>query len=143
MANGIIPQNQQAILLEIGNWLQINGEAIYDSRTWSVFGEGPTKQEKSGMFLDKITYTPQDVRYTKKGDTIYAIILGWPGNDTPITLKSFTKATLGENIPYVKRLSILGFSAEVPFTQNNEGLHFSTPNKKIDDKSFVVKIETE
>ncbi|WP_194768461.1 alpha-L-fucosidase [Tamlana sp. I1] len=142
MANGIIPQNQQDILLEIGAWLKTNGEAIYGTRPWLVFGEGPTKQEKSGMFLDKITYTPQDVRYTKKGDTIYAIILGWPGNDKAITLRSFTFEILGDQVPEVKQVSVLGFNGLVPFAQDSKGLHFSTPNQKIEDKAFVIKIET-
>ena len=142
MANGIIPENQQAILLEIGDWLKTNGEAIYSTRPWIVFGEGPTKQEKSGMFLDKITYTPQDIRYTKKGNTIYAIVLGWPGNNVPITLTSFTRNILGDKMPKIKSISILGFKGKVPFSVDNEGLHFKTPDQQIDDKAFVIKIET-
>jgi alpha-L-fucosidase len=142
MSNGIIPENQQEILLTIGEWLKTNGEAIYGSRTWEVFGEGPTIQEKSGMFLDKITYTPQDIRYTRKGNTIYAIVLGWPGNNSPITLTAFTKTVLGENIPRVNKISFLGNNNNVPFTQNKEGLHFKTPNQQIDNKAFVIKIET-
>ncbi len=142
MADGTIPQNQQDVLLEIGAWLKINGEAIYGSRTWDVFGEGPTKQEKSGMFLDKITYTPHDIRYTRKKNTIYAIVLGWPGNNMPITLTSFTTKILGDNIPNIKRVSILGHKGEVPFLLDTNGVHFKTPEQKIDDKAFVVKIET-
>jgi len=142
MASGIIPENQQEVLLAIGEWLKTNGEAIYGSRTWEVFGEGPTIQEKSGMFLDKITYTPQDIRYTRKGNTIYAIVLGWPGNNSPITLTAFTSEILGDNIPEINNISILGYEEEVPFSIDNKGLHFKTPNKKIDDKAFVVKIET-
>jgi alpha-L-fucosidase len=143
MANGIIPENQQAILLEIGDWLKTNGEAIYGSRTWEVFGEGPTKQEKSGMFLDKITYTPQDIRYTKKGNIIYAIVLGWPGNNVPITLTSFTTKTLGDySTPQITSVSILGYQGEIPFSIDNDGLHLKTPNQQIDHKAFVIKIET-
>lgn len=142
MANGIIPENQQTILLEIGEWLQTNGEAIYASRPWIVFGEGPTKQEKSGMFLDKITYTPQDVRYTKKDKIIYAIILGWPGNSTEFTLTSFTKDILKNKPPKVKQISILGCTETLSFIQDQNGLHFTTPNHVINDKAFVVKIET-
>mgnify|MGYP000869974187 FL=1 len=93
------------------------------------------------MFLDKISYTPQDIRYTKKGDTIYAIVLGWPGNNASITLKSFSNNVLENNIPKVKRISILGYDSEMTFTQDTEGLHFTTPNKKIDDKAFVIKLE--
>ncbi len=140
-ANGVIPQNQKDILLTIGEWLNVNGEAIYGTRPWMVFGEGPTKQEKSGMFLDKITYTPQDVRYTKKGNVVFATILGWPGNGTLITLKSFSKAVLGEKVPKIAQLSILGFDGEVSFNQDENGVHFKTPNQKIDSKAFVVKME--
>jgi len=142
MANGNIPENQQEVLLTIGQWLKTNGEAIYGSRPWTVFGEGPTKQEKSGMFLDKITYTARDVRFTKKGNTIYAIVLGWPGENIPITLTSFTTEILGNNIPEIKKISILGYKNKVPFTIDANGLYFRTPNQKIDDKAFVIKIET-
>lgn len=143
MANGMIPENQQAILLTIGQWLNTNGEAIYGSRTWEVFGEGPTKQEKSGMFLDKITYTPQDIRYTKKGKVIYAIVLGWPGENTPITLTSFTTEILGDAFPTIKNITILGIENEIPFKIDKYGLHIKTPHQKVDDMSFVIKIETE
>ncbi|MFI1772375.1 alpha-L-fucosidase [Thalassobellus citreus] len=142
-ANGMIPQNQQDILLEIGDWLKINGEAIYGSRPWKVFGEGPTKQEKSGMFLDKITYTPQDIRYTRKGNTIYAIVLGWPGNNKPLTLSTFTKAVIRNQIPEIETVSILGYKNDVPFSIDDKGLHLKTPNQEIDDKAFVIKIEIE
>ncbi|WP_291845939.1 alpha-L-fucosidase [Lutibacter sp.] len=143
MANGIIPENQQAILLTIGQWLKTNGEAIYGSRTWEVFGEGPTKQEKSGMFLDKITYTPQDIRYTKKGKVIYAIVLGWPGENTPINLTSFTTEFLGDAVPTIKNITILGIENEIPFKIDKYGLHIKTPHQKVDDMAFVIKIETE
>ncbi len=141
-ASGIIPINQQEVLLTIGQWLKINGEAIYGSRPWLVFGEGPTKQKKSGMFLDKITYTPQDIRYTKKGNTIYAIVLGWPGENTPITFTSFTTKILGSKLPKIESVSILGHSEKVPFKMDNTGLNIKTPDHKIDDNAFVIKIKT-
>lgn len=143
MANGIIPQNQQDVLLDIGKWLQTNGEAIYSSRTWDVFGEGPTKQEKSGMFVDKLTYSAKDIRYTKKGNTVYAILLGWPGNNTKVTLASFTEKALGKKVPKITGVSILGYKGKVKYTVDNEGLHFTTPDQEIDPKAFVVKVSTQ
>lgn len=142
MANGIIPQNQKDILLTIGNWLSVNGEAIYGSRTWQVFGEGPTKMGKAGMFSDKVTYTAQDVRYTRKGNTVYAILLGWPGNNTPVTLESFSGKVF-DFVPKVKRITALATGEVIAFTTDDKGLHLTTPSKKIDDNAFVLKIETE
>lgn len=141
-ANGIIPQNQQDILITIGDWLRTNGEAIYGCRPWEVFGEGPSKQEKSGMFLDKINYTPQDIRYTKKENIIYAIVLGWPGNNRPITLSSFSYNILGDKMPDIKEVSILGYNEKIPFSLDNTGLKLTTPKQEIDSKAFVIKINT-
>jgi len=139
MANGLIPQNQQAILLEIGKWLDVNDEAIYGSRTFTVFGEGPAKQEKGGMFVDKITYGAQDIRYTRKGNTVYAIVLGWPGENVAVALSAF--ATSDKKAPKVKSVAVLGSPEKITFTQDAIGVHVKTPSKKIDDKAFVIKLE--
>lgn len=141
MANGLIPENQQQILLEIGDWLKTNGEAIYATSTWQIFGEGPTKQEKSGMFLDKLQYTSQDVRFTKKDNAVYAIVLGWPGENVTVNFTSFSKAVLGENISKVKSVEVLGSDENITFNLTSEGLKVTTPPTKIDDKAFVFKIK--
>lgn len=140
-ADGTIPENQQAILLEIGDWMHTNGEAIYASKPWHVFGEGPTKQKKSGMFLDKITYTNKDVRYTTKGKTIYAIVLGWPGANVTMNLKAFATENAYE-IPTVKSVTLLGSKASIDFKQTNDGLQITTPNTVTDTKAIVFKLET-
>ena len=80
MADGTIPENQRQVLLEMGKWLKINGEAIYGTRPWKVFGEGAT-QGRAGQFGGvtdpKGGYQPQDIRFTTKGGSLYAISLGW------------------------------------------------------------------
>ncbi|UOB18734.1 alpha-L-fucosidase [Abyssalbus ytuae] len=140
-ANGEIPQAQKDILLTIGNWLKINGEAIYGSSTWDIFGEGPTKQDKSGMFLDKLSYTAQDIRYTQKENNIYAIVLGWPGENKQIVLTAFSKKSLVSQ-PKIKSISVLGSNENILFKLKDEGLYLTTPTSKPDDKAFVFKIKT-
>ena len=141
-ANGVIPQEQQDILLEIGAWLDFNGEAIYGTSPWQTFGEGPTKQEKEGMFLDWINYTPQDIRFTKKQNVIYAIVLGWPGENTSINLKSFSEENIKDQSK-IKAVSVLGSEEDISYELNKEGLQLHTPQIKLDDKAFVFKIELE
>ncbi|TWT84413.1 Alpha-L-fucosidase [Planctomycetes bacterium CA13] len=87
-ADGTISNDQQAMLRGIGDWLKINGEAIYATRPWEVFGEGPTRLQKGGGFLKTLMYTGQDIRYTrsKDGKSLYAICMGWP--DAKLLLQS-------------------------------------------------------
>ena len=80
-SDGTIPDEAQNALRDIGSWLRVNGDAIYGTRPWKVYGEGPTKVA-AGAFHDTDTqpYTAEDFRFTKKGDVLYAIELSWPAN---------------------------------------------------------------
>ena len=82
-SDGTIPDQARAILLQMGAWLQTNGEAIYGSRPWLVYGEGPTKVASSAMYSDQQQFTPQDIRFTTHNRALYAIALGWPKSGTP------------------------------------------------------------
>ena len=78
-SDGTIPSEVQQVLRDIGSWLQVNGEAIYGTRPWKVFGEGPTAVV-AGPFHDTGTsvYTEHDFRFTTRGSTLYALQLSWP-----------------------------------------------------------------
>jgi alpha-L-fucosidase len=93
-ADGTIPENQKNVLLTMGEWLDKYSESVYETPPWYTYGEGPTK-EPEGHFRNreeflKIKYSSKDIRYTTKGDVVYATFLGWPGANTEILLKSFS-----------------------------------------------------
>jgi alpha-L-fucosidase len=114
-ADGVIPANQREVLSEIGDWLDTNGEAIYDTRPWKNFGEGPTRMEKEGDFAGRLDYTPQDIRFTrsKDGQTFYAITLGLP--KAVIVLKTVKVNSFTDNA----QIRILGHKEKVGFTLSN------------------------
>ena len=92
--DGTIPERAQEVLRSIGTWLEVHGEAIFETTPWRVFGEGPTQMAKAGPFSEhqEVTYTGRDIRYTAKGDSLYAICLGWPGEEVRLTALSSAMA---------------------------------------------------
>ena len=75
-ADGSICPEEEKVLRSIGKWLRVNGEGIYGTHCWEVYGEGPTAIPE-GQFSDtaRAPFTPQDVRYTCKGGTLYAFVM--------------------------------------------------------------------
>jgi len=145
LANGLIPQDQQQVLLEIGRWIGIHGEAIYKTRPWLTYGEGPTKEPKGGFrehakFL-KLKYNAQDIRYTrsKDGKTVYAMLLGRPGVGKTVTLQSFASGEIGANTK-VAAVKMLGSSERISWRQDDKGLQVVMPSKVPEEMAVALKI---
>ena len=137
-SDGTIPDEAQHVLLEVGAWLSVNGEAIYGTRPWRVFGEGPTKVE-AGQFHDTDTkpYTAQDFRFTTKGDTLYAIELGWPKSGEAV-ISSLSREPGSARIVSV---TLLGSSSKVSFKQEDDGLHLKLPVEPQGKIAYAFKME--
>jgi alpha-L-fucosidase len=130
MADGTIPKEQQDILKAMGAFLKQFGTAIYETRAWSVYGEGPTKMGGCSI-CSPSAGTAQDVRYTKSkdGDAVYAILLGWPGNGKQVNLTSVTTSRFAVGSGKVFLFASVGGSAtSLQFTQDSSGLHVTLPS---------------
>jgi alpha-L-fucosidase len=123
-SDGTIPEEVQQVLLDVGAWLNVNGDAIYGSRPWRIYGEGPTKVA-AGSFHDTDTtrYTAEDFRFTTKGGVLYAIGLGWPANGE-VVIHSLAAIAGAKQ---VQSVSLLGSDAKLQFDQRADGLHVWIP----------------
>jgi alpha-L-fucosidase len=138
--DGTIDEDEVAFLEGMARWMDINGEAIFGTRPWKVFGEGPT-QVKAGMFSERDTkpFTSEDVRFTIKGETLYAFLLGWPGEKDAVikTLATNSPQLAGRKITDV---SLLGHDGNLEFLQDEGGLKVKMPAQKPCEHAFVLKI---
>lgn len=123
-ADGEIPAEARATLEEIAAWIAINGESLYATRPWHVYGEGPAVEEKpeAGRFggakdVRSKPYVAQDLRFTrsKDGRTVYALALGWPAG--PLTLKSLRPVKTGPNA----KVNLLGHRTPLRYRVNAAG----------------------
>lgn len=141
-ADGTISDEDKAVLLEIGEWMEKNGEAIYGSRPWRIAAEGPTKVAE-GQFTDgkDKVFTAEDFRFTVKGDSLYAICLHYP-EDGRVTIKALGEQD-ASHLPkfhgIIKRIEILGFEEQPVWNRDGEGLHIETGTVK-SDKPVVFKV---
>jgi alpha-L-fucosidase len=137
-SDGTIPGEVQQVLREVGAWLKVNGDAIYGTRPWKIFGEGPTKVAE-GSFHDTETqpYTAQDFRFTKKGDVLYAIELGWPSSREAV-IHSLGSAS-GDH-PKAGSVALLGSDAKLGFEQREDGLHIQLPEQSPGKYAYAFRI---
>ncbi len=137
-ADGTIPDEAKEILLGIGKWLDVNGEAIYGTRPWHTFGEGPTRVH-ADSFGEKESqpFTARDIRFTTRGNILYAICLDWPGEE--LTIASLSSGTfLGSDD--IREIRLLGSRARLEWSRDEAALKIKLPKEKPGDYAYVFKV---
>jgi alpha-L-fucosidase len=147
-ADGTIPQEQKEILLAIGAWLKKYGEAVYATRAWEKYGEGPTKMGAAhGVMMPPIEGTAKDVRYTRSKDntTLYAILFGWEQGQEQVILKSLSSDRIaGKNLKSVELINgKAGKYLPLTFKQDNEGLIVGLPERSFEEMAYILKLSFE
>jgi alpha-L-fucosidase len=129
---GDLEQDVLDIMQNISKWIEANGEGVYATRPWKVYGEGPStlkENQKAGRFggvSDSRGYQAADVRYTSKGDNVYAFVMSTPDSDIRLT-------SLGRNAKLadkeVASVTILGSKEKLTWKQDGDALVISKPGK--------------
>nr|WP_320120692.1 alpha-L-fucosidase [uncultured Marinifilum sp.] len=149
MADGTIPKEQVNAMKDIGAWMKLYGEAIYNTRPFVTFGEGPTilKRDPKDSWNEYGAIKKglgnlhvKDIRYTQNGNIVYAIQLGWPGENSDLLLTSF--ADKAKHLK-IKNVSVLGCNEKILWERTKNGLKVKSPKKKPKqtDAALVYKIE--
>ncbi|MCE3289496.1 MAG: alpha-L-fucosidase [Caulobacter sp.] len=125
--DGSIDADERAILKDMAAWVAVNGEAIFASRPWRHYGEGPT-QVKGGMFSENGArpWTAQDIRFTTRAGALYALALDWPADGRLIIRSLGLTALEGRRVEAVR---LLGADA-LPFVQTDEALTVTLPERR-------------
>lgn len=136
-ADGSLPPEPRRFLSEMAAWMAINSEAIYATRPWKLYGEGPTQAE-AGHFKESDLFTEEDIRFTTKANNLYAITLRAPSK--PIRIQS-----LGKNSPLnpkpVKSIHMLGYKKALQWQQEDDALVVQIPAQLPSLYASSLKIE--
>lgn len=150
-ADGSFHETAKAILFEIGDWLKVNGDAIYGTRPYKIASEGPTSVKDANYDIGMVNaqleneegdagdvhsgmFTSKDFRFTRKGNSVFAIAMGWPA-DGILRIQSLKLGV--ENICSVE---LLGSSEPVTYKQTAEQLEVQLPADKPCEHAFALKL---
>jgi alpha-L-fucosidase len=142
--SGSPDDDELAFIADFGRWMNANSRAIYASRPWAVFGEGPSVQAQEPLraqgFNEGRTkpYTSEDLRFVQKDGKLYAFALAWPESGT-LTIKS-----LGAGSPHapgqIERVELLGASTPLEHTRSADGVAIKLPERRAGDYVYTFEI---
>jgi alpha-L-fucosidase len=121
--------------------MSVNSEGIHGTRPWKIFGESPaTESASSGTAFNESKrkdLTAADLRFTTRGETPYAFVMGWPEYQTVIKpLATNTALRVGK----IQNVELLGFDGKLDWSQDSTGLKVMMPAQKPCDYAIVFKV---
>jgi len=131
--SGELDREERQILSEITGWMAVNSEGIHGTRPWKVFGEGPGTRVKAAAAFNengRRDLTAEDVRFTSKGNTLYAFVMGWPQGEAVVRSVSSK----------VQGVELLGYKGRVRWSQDPGGLKVQMPAEKPCEHAIGLKI---
>ena len=155
MEDGSVPEAQQQALRVIGEWLKVNGEAIYGSRPWTHYGEGPSVPKEApgdwaggstaslGPKLSRwppLPLTEAEFRFTTNNRSLYVFGLKWPSQETPEPQAIIR--SLAAPITRIERVTLLGAEPKpLRFKQNSDALYVSIPSAPATSGPYTLRVE--
>jgi alpha-L-fucosidase len=136
--DGTIDADEVKVLEDLARWMDVSSEAVFCTRPWVIFGEGGG-DVSAGNFGERNAraYSATDIRFTCKGDTVYAFVLGWP--EKPVVIRSMAKGS-----PLVKgdvnNVVLLGHEGKLEWSRTDSGLVINVPEKKPCESAYAFKI---
>ena len=137
-ADGTFDEKEEAILKEFGAWMKVNKESIVGTRPWKKFGEGPIADSDIAINAQGFNdgqYSKagsSEIRFTQKGNVLYATALAWPDN-MQLSIKSLATERISS-------VELLGYG-KIPFSQSSDAFSVTLP-KKVNTIAPVLKIKT-
>jgi alpha-L-fucosidase len=140
--DGSPDEHELAFLAGLTAWMDVNSEGIYATRPWKIYGEGPSTTAAPIRDYGRTPppYTAEDIRFTTKGDTLYAFVGAWPES------RSATIKTLADNSPQVagrkiEGVSLLGYDGKLEWSQTADGLTLKLPENAPSENAITLRIK--
>jgi len=143
--SGLPDADELKFLEELTAWMDVNSEGIHGTRPWKVYGEGPsvTTPGPRGAFggaRDVRSYTSEDLRFTMKGDSLYAFIMAWPETRAAV-VKSFAANSPQMEGRKIAEVSLLGYGGKLEWSQDEQGLKVKLPAQPPCANAVTLKIK--
>jgi alpha-L-fucosidase len=142
--SGMLDGEELKILDEIAKWMAVNSEGIYATRPWKIFGDGPVADSPPSARGPRFNeagrrdLTAEEVRFSSRGSTLYAFVMGWPEKQAVIKPLATTSGVAQMK---VRNVTMLGFKGKLKWNQDEKGLTVQLPDQKPCDHAIALRIE--